>query len=937
MNLRVIRAVFGKNFRGYFSSATGYVFISMFIIASAFFNFVWEDHFFADNLAHLRPLNEMMPYLLLFFVPAITMSLWAEERKQGTDELLLTLPARDIEVVLGKYFAAVAIYGVSLLFSISNVMVLRWLGSPDVGLMATTYVGYFLMGGMLIAAGMLGSLFSTNATVGFISGAVMCGLFVFPASGEVAGFGVASHVQPFSDGLIDLSGLVYFGSVTILLLYLNVVMLGRRHWHSDQQNVGFVVLLVALIGLYLYKEHWFGAHPAVLAGLWALIVLGKAVMWIARSARISRQKKFGASNRSLFAHYVVRVLALVIGVAALNVVFSTINIRVDCTQEKLHTISPTTAELLQNLPKERVIRIQAWVSPEAPREYVESRLNLLNLLNRFEAEAGGRIHVTVYETEAHSDEARTAREQFSIMPRQVATTSGGRYAQEALFLAVAVTGGPEQVVIPFFDKGIPIEYELARTVRVVSQSARKKVGFLDTGLQLFGGFDYQTGRSSPQWEIVRELQQQYHAENVDADSDYRSRIRPEKAADRLDALVVIQPSMLTPAQAERLQRWIEAGGPTLLLVDPLPIAEPKRSPQVPRGGGRSIFEQQQQPPSQEPKADPIQLLGRFGLRFNSAEIVWDAFNALPKYSDLPPEFVFVTDANGAEEPFNRTDRVTRHLENLLLLFPGNLTPHASNSQYAITPLIRSGDVGGVVQWNELIEMGYMGLSMRPVRQRFQTAAQYALAVRVKSAAGGPVNLTVVADTDFISDRFFAIRRDGVEELDFDNVSFVLNCIDDLAGDTQFIELRSRRPKHRTLTTLERETRVFEEQRLKDEITAETEAQAQLDEAQARLDRAIEEIRSRTDLDEAAKSRAIQETQAVLSRQLEVTTGQIEDEKERKIEIGRDRMEQEIREIESGIRLWSVILPPIPALLLGILVGIRRYLRERDTVGKHRLL
>jgi ABC-2 type transport system permease protein len=838
--------------------------------------------------------------------------------------------------VLGKYFAALAIYGVSLLFSVSNVMVLRWLGSPDLGLMVTTYVGYFLMGGMLIAAGMLGSLFSTNATVGFIAGAAMCGLFVFPASGEVAGFGVASHVQPFNDGLLDLSGIAYFASVASLLLYLNVVMLGRRHWLSDQQNIGFVVLLVALIGLYLYKEHWFGAHPAVLAGLWSLIVLGKIFMWIAHSARIARQKKFGSANRSLFAHHAVRVVTLVIAVAALNVVLSSVIIRADFTREKLHTISPTTAELLRNLPEGRVIRIQAWVSPDPPREYVESRLNLLNLLNRFEAESR-RIHVTVYETEPHSKEARAAREQFSIMPRQVATTTGGRYAQEALFLAVAVTGGPEQVVIPFFDKGIPIEYELARTVRVVSQSSRKKVGFLDTGLQLFGGFDYQTGRTSPQWEIVRELQQQYHAENVDPNSEYVSRLRPEKSSDRLDALVVIQPSMLAPAQAEKLQQWIEAGGPTLLLVDPLPIAEPKRSPQVPRGGGRSIFEQQQQPPSQEPKADPIQLLGRFGLRFNSAEIVWDAFNALPKYSDLPPEFVFITEANGAEKPFDRTDPVTAHLENLLLLFPGALSAHANNSQYSVTPLLHSGDIGGVVQWNELIEMGYMGLSMRPVRQRFQTAAQYALAVRVKSASGGPVNLTVVADTDFISDQFFAIRRDGVEDLDFDNVSFVLNCIDDLAGDTQFIQLRSRRPKHRTLTTLERETRVFEEQRFKDEITAETEAQAQLDEAQARLDRAIEEIRSRTDLDEAAKSRAIQETQAVLSRQLEVTNGKIQDEKERKIEVGRDRMEQEIREIESGIRLWSVVLPPIPALLLGIIVGIRRYLRERDTVGKHRLL
>ena len=283
-SLGAITAIAGKELRSFLGNPTGYVFLTLFIALCAGAAF-WPREFFDRNLADLATLNKQMPLILMLFVPAITMTLWADERRAGTDELLLTLPVRDTEVVLGKFLGAVGVLSIGLAFSLVNVGVLAYLGSPDVGLMFSTYLGYWLMGVFFIAVGMIGSLLTTNVTVAFVLGVLGCASFALAeavpigggligvallagvaALGWVVAFGTAIHAgyaavvgalfalllwfgelvpgftdffgavdvpsrfASFGEGVLRLGDVAFFAGGAAVALYLCGLLLSRRHW-----------------------------------------------------------------------------------------------------------------------------------------------------------------------------------------------------------------------------------------------------------------------------------------------------------------------------------------------------------------------------------------------------------------------------------------------------------------------------------------------------------------------------------------------------------------------------------------------------------------------------------------------------------------------------------------------------------------------------------
>ncbi|MFH1699722.1 MAG: Gldg family protein [Candidatus Zixiibacteriota bacterium] len=887
LNWRVISVISKRDLKLYFSSPTGYLFITVFIFLSAAAAF-WQDRFFANNLANLDQLNSMFPYLLLIFIPAVTMNVWAEERRQGTDELLLTIPATDIEIVLGKYLSVLGIYSASLVLSFSHIIVLFWLGSPDLGLMISNYFGYWLIGAAFLGIGMLASLLTSNATIGFILGMVFCSIFIFIGSLEwltgewlqsiIGRIAVEKYLKDFARGVISFSGLFYFIGVSSIMVYLNVIILGKRHW------------------------------PATAGGY---------KMWI---------------------HYFIRTVALIIAVFSFVAIVATMALRIDVTAEGLHSLSDTSRQLLNDLPEDKQVLIQAYISPEVPRNFVESRANIIGKLEEIAAVSGDQVQILIKDTEPFSEEAREAREKFNIMPQETFVNEGGRSGQAKVFLGVALTCGAREEVIPFFDIGLPVEYELIRSIRSVAQSDRKKIGILSTGVKLFGDFNYQTGQQVPPWPVVGELHKQYEVLMVNP---------TEPIAQKMDVLLAVMPSTMGQEELDNLKNYIKAGNPTVLLIDPMPLIDISLSPILPSDAQVSMFQQNQQ--QKPPKGDMEQFMKEIGVPWKMSEVIWDVYNPHPDLSVLQQEIIFIGEGNKNKNAFNRDNPVSADLQEVVFMFPGYLE-YPPEPNLVFEPLLQTGLVSGVHHWYNLVQRGFFGLNLNPRPRRMATPDIYTVAARIsgttsgnqiendpENKSGNMINLLIIADVDFISQQFFEIRNRGIANLNFDNIGFFLNSIDYLADDKSFVELRNRRVKHRTLTAVEAKTQEFITQRLEEERQAEEEARKALSEAQQRLNEKVAGVRNRTDVDEQTKQIMAQNMQEVENKRFEAMQANIEANRDATIARSQENTEIAIRAIQANIKTLAVLLPPVPVFVLGVMKFIRRRRREHEgTIAARRL-
>lgn len=244
VNFQSVGAVFKREFKWYFASPVAYVFLIAFLVLTGFLTFVVTG-FYEMRQANLSPFFFWHPWVYLLLVPAATMGSWAEERRTGTIELLLTLPVTLCEVLLGKFLAAWAFMTIALALTFPIVCTTFWLGSPDTGVIISGYFGSFLLSGACVAIGIFASALSRSQVIGFVIALASCLLLMLigfePLSGALAGWGwprvivdalagcsLLTHYQALQLGVIDLADVGYYLGVMVFFLAVAHVVVDNR-------------------------------------------------------------------------------------------------------------------------------------------------------------------------------------------------------------------------------------------------------------------------------------------------------------------------------------------------------------------------------------------------------------------------------------------------------------------------------------------------------------------------------------------------------------------------------------------------------------------------------------------------------------------------------------------------------------------------------------
>lgn len=420
--IRNISVVAGREFRSFFDQATAYILAVVFLAANFFFYF---RTVFVTAEATLRPMFELMPWLLLFFVPALTMRSLAEERSRGTLELVLTQPISTLEYLLGKFFGIMGFMAVVLAGTLGAAVGLRLGGSPYAGVMVAQYVGALLLTGALVAIGLWASSLTRNQITAFIVALTV--IFVLMAitlsvvliglppalAAAATRLGVLSHFAAITRGVLDLRDVVYFLSVTVAFLGLAYLMIQR-----DRLNLK--------------------------GRAWNTLRLG--------------------------------VLGILLICVAVNLLGRNIRGRLDLTPGGAYTLSSTTRDVLGNL--EDVVTVKFFASPELPPQVDLVKRDIEDLLGDYEAAAGDNLQLLLYRPSAADPEAQAEAERMGIPSIQFNVLGQEEFQVKQGYLGISVQYADQTANVPFIRQTDDLEYRLTSAVLAMTNPARNTVGFL---------------------------------------------------------------------------------------------------------------------------------------------------------------------------------------------------------------------------------------------------------------------------------------------------------------------------------------------------------------------------------------------------------------------------------------------------------------------------
>jgi len=385
------------------------IFVGAFL-AVTLFSFFWVDTFFARGIADVRPLFRWMPVLMIFLVAALTMRQWSEEQRSGTLEVLLSLPVSEIQLVVGKFLAVMALVVVALALTFFLPITVELLGPLDWGPVVGGYLAAILLAAAYTAIGLFVSSRTDNQIVALILTALLCGLFYLVGSSGVTDFvgdrlgeilravGSGSRFESIQRGVVDLRDLLYYLSLAGVFLTFNVASLRSKGWSTGEQTLPHrrsVVLTTVLVALNL-----------VLVNVWV---------------------------------YPLRSL------------------RLDLTAQREYTLSQTTRDLLSNLQEPLLIRgyfsekTHPLLAPLVPR--------IRDTLREYQVASGGMVQLEIIDPTKHPEKEAEANQTYGIRPSPFQV--GGRYETSIInsYFDILIRYGDQNVVLSYSDL---IEVEASR-------------------------------------------------------------------------------------------------------------------------------------------------------------------------------------------------------------------------------------------------------------------------------------------------------------------------------------------------------------------------------------------------------------------------------------------------------------------------------------------
>ncbi len=442
---------------------------------------------------------------------------------------------------------------------------------------------------------------------------------------------------------------------------------------------------------------------------------------------------------------------------------------------------------------------------------------------------------------------------------------------------------------------------------------------------------------------------------------------------------------------DNLVSYVQSGKPVLVLDDPLPLIDPRNSPSQPKPRQGGMF---QQGPPPEPRAaggSAKPLVDALDIEWQNDAIIFEESNPHPQFAEvLAQEYAFVTPQNGNPEAISTKTDITRGLQELLVIYAGRIRPRRG-SQLDFDPLLRSGPDSGVIRFNEvMVNTGIFGMQINPNPQRelyglmrfdrnddgklemreitslladpdtidelkkqfkerdkdgdgilkpneaMEAFQVFAAHVHGKKD-GNEINAIYVTDVDLISDALFNVVQGQMHDLKLDNIKFVLNCVDYLAKDDSYLELRNKRPKHRALSEFQKQADRFRKAIQKEREAAEQEAEDALEKARKKLQDRVEAIRNDESLTRQEKEMEIGLAEEEENQVFKTKEARINREKDQKLERLKAREQRQNRALEGRIRLRAIGLPPLLPIALGVLILAMRLSNERRDIEKARRL